>query len=295
MDKIIEIMSKPWLGSILGVLGLLAAVIFYLRSRKVSRIAYQYDATSLVGTSNAAFPDELEIYFAGKPVPRVTVERIVLWNAGNTTLTRSQIVESDPLRLELQNDNASILKVDVLKRSREVNACSVNLRKNNQRIADISFDFLDPGDGIAIEMVHSGSHKDLAILGTLRGMPGGIKNYGRLTWYAENRIKKLPFPFNKMGHRFLLMVILFTGVTLIFFELLKPQIYAVFPNFFHNSQPRDPTKPYWFPIFSGLVYIATSLVLLWFRRGRYPASLDIFRFEERKDTKNETEQGASPD
>jgi len=94
MDTIIDLISKPWLGSILGVLGLTAAIIFYLRSRKVSRLAFQHDVITLVGASDAAFPDEVEIRFSGDIVPRVTADRIVLWNDGNTTLGASQIVES---------------------------------------------------------------------------------------------------------------------------------------------------------------------------------------------------------
>lgn len=274
MVTIIDLISKPWLGSIFGVLGLTVAVVFYLRSRRVSRLAFQHDVITLVGASDAAFPYEVEIRFSGDIVPRVTVERIVLWNDGNTTLGASQIVESDPLRAELK-ENSSLLKVSVLKCTREVSGCSVGRRKDSQRIADIHFDFLDPGDGIAFEILHSGSHRDLDILGTLRGMPSGIKNYGPTGWFTEQRTKRLPFPLSRMGFRFTFFLAIFVGFFVAAYGLFEPQVISVFPGLAEASQPIDLTKPNWVLVLAGILYVAMPLAVLWFRRRRYPASLEV--------------------
>ncbi len=289
MGTIIDLISKPWLGTILGVLGLAAAVLFYLRSRKVSRLAFQHDVITLVGASGAAFPDEVEIRFSGDIVPRVTADRIVLWNDGNTTLGASQIVESDPLRAELKEDS-SLLKVSALKCSREVNGCSVGRCKDSQRIADIHFDFLDPGDGIAFEILHSGSPRDLDILGTLRGMPSGIKNYGRARWFTDRRTKRLPFPFSWLGFRFPFFLVIVVGFLMAAYGLFKPQVISVFPSLAKSSQPSDPTKPNWTLVLSGILYAAMPLVLLWFRRRRYPAPLEVELPEQDSEAYKKTEQ-----
>jgi hypothetical protein len=290
MGTIIDLISKPWLGSILGVLGLAAAVLFYLRSRKVSRLAFQHDVITLVGASDAAFPDEVEIRFSGDIVPRVTADRIVLWNDGNTTLGASQMVESDPLRAELKEDS-SLLKVSALKCSREVNGCSVGRRKDSQRIADIHFDFLDPGDGIAFEILHSGSPIDLKILGTLRGMPSGIKNYGRARWFADRRTKRLPFPFGRLVFRLPFFLVIVLGFLMAAYGLFKPQVISVVPSLAKTSQPSDTTKPDWFFVLTGILYAAMPLALLWFRRRRYPASLEVELPEQDSETHKKTEPG----
>ena len=242
-----------------------------------------------MGASGAAFPDEVEIRFSGDIVPRVTADRIVLWNDGNTTLGASQIVESDPLRAELKEDS-SLLKVSALKCSREVNGCSVGRRKDSQRIADIHFDFLDPGDGIAFEILHSGSPRDLDILGTLRGMPSGIKNYGRARWFTDRRTKRLPFPLNWLSFRFPLFLVIVFGFLMAAYGLFKPQIISVFPTFAKSSQPSDPTKPNWVYVLAGILYAAMPLALLWFRRRRYPASLEVELPEQDRETYKKTEQ-----
>jgi drug/metabolite transporter (DMT)-like permease len=59
MKNLIDFISQPWLGSLLGILGLCAAVFFYLRSRRLSKLAYQSDGVTILGSSNAAFPEEL--------------------------------------------------------------------------------------------------------------------------------------------------------------------------------------------------------------------------------------------
>lgn len=294
MDTIIDLISKPWLGSILGVLGIGAAVFFYLRSRKVSQLAFQHDAITLLGASDAAFPDEVEIRFSGKLVPRVTADIIVLWNDGNTTFTASQIVASDPLRIELP-ENSSLLKVTVLKCSREVSAGSVVQQEDSHQIADIHFDFFDPGDGIVFEVLHSGNRNDLDILGTLRSMPAGIKNYGRARWFTEQRTKQLPFPLDKLGLRFPLMLMIVFGVIMTLFGLIGAQVITVFPSLVEESQRSDPIKLNWLIVFAGLLYTATPLALLWLRRRRYPISLEAEMPERDGDTHTITEQDASPD
>jgi len=197
------------------------------------------------------------------------------------------------LRVELK-EGSSLLKVSVLKCSREVSSCSVGRRKDSQRIADIHFDFLDPGDGIAFEILHSGSRRDLDILGTLRGMPSGIKNYGRTRWFTDRRTKQLPFPFSWLGFRFPLFLVIVIGFVTVAYGLFRPQVISVFPSLVKASQPSDLTKPNWAIALAGMLYAAMPLALLWFRRRRYPASLEVELPEQDSETYKKTEPGDGP-
>jgi hypothetical protein len=273
LQQFIDFISKPWLGSTLGFVGLAVAIIFYLRSKRKTRIAYQRDAVSIVGGGSAAFPDELEIRFAGDAVPRVTSDRIVLWNAGNTTIGGSQIVESDPLRIELSAEEA-ILKAWSLKVTREVNACRLEPSPDSPAIAKIKFDFLDPGDGMAFEVLHTGTRTSCSILGTIRGMPSGISNFGRVSGRSDQRFKKMPFPFSKLGRRTPLYIALVFGIGMIVFGVFRPQI----------SEWEDTRKPEkeekqstarWAIILGGVLYVAMPAWMLWMRRRRYPTALSL--------------------
>jgi hypothetical protein len=93
------------------------------------------------------------------------------------------IVDTDALRIEL-GDAAQVLDDRLVKVTREVNKCglgaSLDLSKVNWRQLVIEFDFLDPDDGCVIEIFHTDSGNKPKLIGTIRGMPGGFKNYKQL-------------------------------------------------------------------------------------------------------------------
>ena len=271
MTNLIDFVSQPWLGSVLGILGLCAAVFFYFRSRKTSRIAYQSDGVTILGSSVAAFPEELEIRFSGVPVPRVTAERLALWNAGNMTIGGEQIVSSDPLRVEVE-EGSEILKIDILKTTREVNAFKLSHREESKRIVDINFQYLDPGDGLSLNILHSGDRGDLELLETVRGIPSGVSNYGRGPWSLAQQFARLPIPFKSV--RTFFVIILVIGLFIMLFGLLAPYLVIWFPKLSGHGSTRDIIGSRWPAVAAGALYVIMATLALWIRRKRYPALLD---------------------
>lgn len=294
LQQILDFISKPWLGSILGVLGLAVAIVFYLRSKGRTCLAFQHDEVSIVGGSSATFPAELEIRYSDKIVPRVTSDRIVLWNAGNTTIGGSQIVESDPLRMELPLDE-SILKATVIKVSREVNACRVIPVEQQMSRAEIKFDFLDPGDGLAFEILHTGAKSASELMGTLRGMPNGISDYGRVSWHSDRKFKSLPFPFSAVGRRFPFFLMLIFGIGMIIFGAFKPQFDSWSEARKPQTEEQKGPDSRWAIIIGGLLYAGMPGWILWMRRRRYPALLELDEEKSHQTKKNqEGEQDVTP-
>jgi len=275
MNSLLDLFSQSWFGSLLGILCLLAAIFFYWRSKRVARLAFQRDTVTLLGSSDAAFPDEVEIKFAGMPISRVTAETIVLWNAGNTTVGGSQIVAADPLRFGLKSGD--ILKTRVLKVTREVNAISLKLPSEGKKTVEIVFDYLDPEDGIAFEILHSGGRRDLEIHGTLRAMPGGVRDFGRANSFSSRRLSRLPFPFRSMNVALVISLVL--GLVMAAYGLLWPQIQTWFPSL-RDIAKTSPDDLRWVFVIAGLFYALTPASLFWFRRKRYPACLHTEQADE---------------
>jgi hypothetical protein len=271
MQQITNFLSEPWVGSTLGILGILAAVVFYLRSKRISRLAYQRDEVAIIGGSSAAFPSEVVISFAGSPVARVSATRFVVWNAGNTTLDRSQIVDADHLRLDLHSDG-EILKVELLRTTREVNTVWAKSKPSERSRVDFGFDYLDPNDGFLIEVLHSGQRGALQMAGTLRGLPDGLTDYGRSPWYFERIFRTLPFPFNRPYKPFLVTTLII-GVLFMLAGILMPIIVRWAPSL-AEKKPSDPFEFRWLLLLAGMLYAGFPLCLLWVRRRRYPNSLE---------------------
>ena len=277
MNSLLNLFSQSWFGSLLGILGLLAAIFFYWRSKRVARLTFQHDTVTLLGSSDAAFPDEVEIKFSGMPISRVTAETIVLWNAGNTTVGGSQIVAADPLRFDLKSGD--ILKTRVLKVTREVNAISLKPISESKKMVEIVFDYLDPEDGIAFEILHSGGRRDLEIHGTLRAMPGGIRDFGRANSFSSRRLSRLPFPFRSMN--VVLGMALVAGLVMATYGLFQPQIHTWFPSLRDTARTdRDDLR--WAIVIAGLFYALMPALLFWLRRRRYPACLHTEQADEER-------------
>jgi len=259
METFFSFLSTPWLGTVVGFAGVALAILFYFRSKGKSRLSYQIEDFSVVGDARAKFPNELEIRFEGSAVPRVTSAVIIIWNSGDTTVNQNQIIDSDRLRLEI--NDGSILRSKVLNKTREVIAAdSVNNSKNTVLI---NFEFLDPNDGFIVEVIHSGTTGDLNLHGTLKGLLNGIVKIGEGAHYPRTiRTKK---------SKFFLLFPIGLGIIAIVYGLAARYITPFIHSFDSSTEIR--TSPNWAAIILGVAYAAFPAILLWLGRRRYPLQL----------------------
>jgi len=132
----------------------------------------------------------------------------------------------------------------------------------------MGFDFLDPYDGLSLEILHSGKSREAKLMGTIRGMPKGMTNHGRASFAARRR---RPFPANRP--RLVLGIAVVIGCFMLVSGLLRPQLARTFPNFY--TRPRlDPYSVDWVFVLLGALYAFLAGYLLWSRRRRYPAVLE---------------------
>ena len=270
MDSVLNILTQGWIGTAVGFVGIVLAVVFYFRSRRKARLAFQCDHVTLVGGRGAAFSDEVEISFAGTVVPRITASRIIIWNCGDRTINRRDLVEGDPLRVEVP-ETGRILKHMVLRQTRSVNAWHFDQPSPN--LLNLTFDFLDPGDGVSLEIIHSEPRDELHVVGTIRGIPGGLLSYRPAFWsFLYRRRDSLPFPIR--SPRIMLSIGIAIGALLMLFGLFRPQLAQWFPSGFGPTEPIDPERTIWAFVFLGFLYAALPAFLLWSRRRRYPTTLE---------------------
>ena len=124
----------------------------------------------LIGVTPTEHSDGLEVRFEGQLIPQLTNSTYAIWNSGTTTLRGRDIVEMEPLRLELEG-TGRILRAEIDASTRVVNRGSVALDDKSVRLG---FDYLDPGDGFRVTVLHSGQPNELVSLGAVRGVPQGL-------------------------------------------------------------------------------------------------------------------------
>ena len=74
------------------------------------------------------------------------------------------------MRLQAAAD-AEILQASLVATSRAVLAADVHHDGSSARIG---FDYLDPGDGFRIQVLHTGKQGTMSLAGTVRGLPKGV-------------------------------------------------------------------------------------------------------------------------
>lgn len=159
-----------WVGPVISGLSLLVGLIglvAYVKSRRVRRPLFLTSFYPVV-------PDvplrDLEVRYRGQDVPRLTGELVYFWNAGTTTVRADDVAPGDPLRIEVPSD-VDLLHAVVIARTREANRSSVDDQHDPPTTVPVTFDFLDPNDGLTVHLLHTGEASRAAVKGTVMNAP----------------------------------------------------------------------------------------------------------------------------
>ena len=267
MDLIAWILSQGWLGSVIGIAGLVAAYFFYRASRIGARPTYQMRSLRLIGREQQALPDEVEILFKGRHVDRLTMTHLILWNSGKALLNGEEMVLDDPLRAEVSL-GADVLRVRVQKVTRLTNKFLARINPQSQNQVLLEFDYLDPGDGAVVEMLHTDQRRYPEVKATFRGVPRGILNWGTLPVLRPRRLL-----FGLSNPKYLGGVATLLGIALVVFGLALPG------TLLDVTPAPDPRRLFtWAFLSVGAVNALFGAFLLWLVRSRFPRALVIDEF-----------------
>ena len=121
------------------------------------------------------FPSEITVQYRENPIPRLTSSTVWMWNSGKKTVRGADIVAHDPLQLHFGGE---ILDVRIKKVSRGVLRIAADTPEEIGGIVRCGFEFLDPGDGGVLEVLHTGPAKEPKYTGTIVGLPKGLLDCG---------------------------------------------------------------------------------------------------------------------
>jgi hypothetical protein len=176
-----ETMSLGWVQAIIGLGGILIGTFVTILIYKISRVGprpvYQSRALRLIGRKEQELPKDVKVFFRDKRVKRLTKTHVILWNSGRAHIDGKNIVSIDPPRLEFDKD-AEILSAQVVKRTRETNKFTVNINPDAPNELFCNFDYLEAGDGVTVEILHTGAQNYPEVLGSIRGIPKGLEDWG---------------------------------------------------------------------------------------------------------------------
>lgn len=265
-------------GLIIGLFGLISGFFFYRLSRIGRRFAYKRSGLRLLGGESGTLPTEVAVTYKGQVVENLTVTNVLIWNNGRETIRGVDVVDSNPLRLEV-TEGCEILDVqELLPTRKEISfRADVDPKKPNQRL--LRFEYLDPNDGARIRILHTDTKKLCDVEGTIQGIPGGLKDLGKFVDFDQHiTLKKVV----------LWGAIVFFAITL--FTLFEPFVVATL----YSAFPFLPSVVGWFGTMEQAVSVGSvnylevvlssaftiALFWLWWKlRAAYPSDL-VERFKE---------------
>lgn len=259
----LELLAPGWVGSLIGLVGIMTAGITYLLTRNRARLAYRYVGGRLIGSSSDGIPADIIVHYRGKKIERLTRSLVVFWNAGERTILADDIVAHDPLRL-IFYENSFVLSATILKQSRPVTQCNAEIDIEHPNQVKFKFSFLDANDGAVIEVLHTSDKHQPEIQGTIRGLPKGIQYFGRIAGKMSileaSRLRASPIK--------IAWIALATGLITTLAGLLVPWENS------ENCSSLNQTAKFSITI-AGCVYIALGIILIFITRRKYPKSLHI--------------------
>lgn len=200
MDDILEkLMKNPyaWLAlSLLAIIGFALTIMFAIKSKKVRKISQNKSTYKIIRNVNRELSD-LEIKWKSDPIDDLSITKLTIWNDGNIKLEEDDFASSEKLAIEAIED-CKMLNASILLEPEKTNTFNINLNLELNKLF-ISFEYMDPNNGLVIQIVHTGSADNLRLMGKIKsGKP--IKN-------DENNNDK---PMSKRANKFLDFVICHT-------------------------------------------------------------------------------------
>jgi hypothetical protein len=155
-------------GLFLGILGIILAVYFYVKSIRYKRLFYDARSFQLVSERIASISG-FTFRYRDEDVRNLSFMRMVVWNSGNDVLHSSDITATDPLRLHFSKAT-TVLQAPVPFVSHPTNNVRATLDPKCRNEVMLSFEYLNPGQGFVLSALFSGTSDDVPCFhGTIKG------------------------------------------------------------------------------------------------------------------------------
>lgn len=166
IDNLKNILGSGSIGTLIGVVGLAFAIVTWNISRRRKEL-FAIKRTYQIINKGVYTIQKLKILFDEKPVEDLTITNFTIWNKGNGTIEKDNIVTDYPLCIASKNSKESrILNAEIIEQSEPANKFSI---ETNPDKVVLDFDYVDKNDGVTIQIIHSGSSSDLYVDCKIKG------------------------------------------------------------------------------------------------------------------------------
>lgn len=156
-----------WIGLVAAIFfAVVTAGYFYMLGKRTRDPSWAIRSNNIIRGFESQL---LDISYSGHPVETLTISKILFWNHGKQSIRGNAVLNggdiSEPVRIVCLT--GQILDSTVLQRSNTAIKFSATVSPD-KKSAELSFLYLDQGDGAVIQVIHTGtSSSDLQIEGRI--------------------------------------------------------------------------------------------------------------------------------
>ncbi len=209
-----SLMNHPivWLVStVITVIGFVQGLI----SVKRKRISCDCRSYVIVKNNNI---DGLKIDYYDTEVNDLTVTNIAIWNSGNTVIRKEDLTESR-LQIKFDKSFSDVLFADVLSRTVSENKVDMVSFDKNEIVVD--FEYLNPKDGVVIQVVHSGEWDDYSTIEVVCLLKGSKSIKKPMTFKSKQNKKGQVDLVTFAGYISTIIIIIFSVALIVFIWLVR--------------------------------------------------------------------------
>lgn len=163
-----KLMANPYAWAIISFIAIASfiyAIVCQHKNKEKKEFSYRQQSNSLIVKKKSKY-EKLSISYDGQQIEDLTVSRIIVWNSGNKTLNKEDIVPSKELTVSTSEDQI-ILDTELIARTEDTNRFLI--RRIDEHTVKIYFDYADKKDGIVLQIIHTGTKEDIKLDCKIKG------------------------------------------------------------------------------------------------------------------------------
>lgn len=221
-----KLMDSPIAWAILAIIAIVSfiyAIICQQKNKEKKEFSFCLKSNHLIRGKRSKF-EKLSITYDGQQIEDLCVSKFTVWNSGNRTLNRTDMVESKELTISV-TDECRILDVELIACSDETNGFSVKIE--NEHTVKVLFEYADKKEGVVIQIIHTGSDENIQIDCKIKG-GNPIKNIVNETApkFIRKIVKKDIFEKASIIYMGIMIVLFFCMSVLFAISIFNPKLQA---------------------------------------------------------------------
>lgn len=207
--------------AIIAIVGFAYGFIFQRINKEKKEFSFCLKSNHLIRGKRSKF-EKLSITYDGQQIDDLCVSKFTVWNSGNRTLNRTDMVDSKELTISVA-DECKILDVELIACSEETNNFFVKFE--DEQTVKVLFEYADKKEGVVIQIIHTGNDEDIRIDCKIKG-GNPIKNIVNETAprLIIKLVKKDVFEKISMIAIGIMIVLLFGMSILLALSIFNPQL-----------------------------------------------------------------------